>query len=324
MAGLIDFEVVFPPGRITVEQIHQTSGVSVPEILGITHCREFPALGPGEQAWELAVDAAITVLDRTGTDPDDITRVIYAGAGFWDAPAWSPAAKVADELGITQAHCFEVANFCNALTLGIRLAIEGLAPGSMEKALVIAAEQFARAVDRRDPDAKALFNFGDAGAAVLVGADSLFAYLDGTARTDPVWCDYFVGDYHETGVHMRRRGRRKGLGEAYVENLVALTEQTLGKIGRKLPDVRFLLFNQNDKNIQDRVLAALGLSVERSVYQHAQLGHMGCADTLIALRRLQDERVLVDGDLVLLAGSGAGFSWSVTALEYHALEQGGR
>jgi 3-oxoacyl-[acyl-carrier-protein] synthase-3 len=70
--------------------------------------------------------------------------------------------------------------------------------------------------------------------------------------------------------------------------------------------------------VQDKLLATLGLPPERSVYNHEKLGHMGCADALIALRDITDADQLADGDLVLLATSGLGFSWSVTALEYRA------
>lgn len=312
--GLVDFDVAFPSGRMTVDEMHELSGISVPEILEVTHCREFPVLGPDEQAWELAVDAALTVLDRTRTDPDTIDRVIYTGAGYWDAPAWSPAAKVADELGITRAHCFELTNFCNALTMGLGVAVEGLRSGPV---LVVAAERFARAVDRRDPDSKALFNFGDAAAAVLVGAsDPALVYLGSAARTDPAWCDYFVGDWHEAGVYTRRRGHRRGLADAYVSNLESLAVGVLEEVGRKVADVRYLLVNQNDREIQDRLLSALDLSEERTVFNHGSYGHMGCADTLIALRQLVSADRLGRGDLVLMATSGAGFSWSVTALEY--------
>lgn len=315
--GIVDFAVAFPETRMTVQEMHEQSGVAVKEILEVTHCDELPVLGEHEQAWELAVQAAQDVIDRTGTDPDDIVRVIYAGAGYWDAPAWSPAAKVADELGVTKAHAFEVTNFCNALTLGLRLAVEGLEPGG--RTLVVAAERFSRAVDRKDPDSKGLFNFGDAGtAAVVADSDYMFAYLGNAARTDPNWCDYFVGDYHEGGVYTRRRGHREGLGDAYVANFAALTCETLDRIGEDLADVRYLLVNQNNKKVQERLLAELGLPAERSVFNHGKYGHLGCSDTLIALRGLVDEGALEYGDLVLLATSGAGFSWSVTALRHRA------
>lgn len=314
-AGILDFEVALPDDRVTVEQLHRASGVSVAEILEITAAKEIPVLAPGQQAWELAVEAVRGVLARTGADPDLISRVLYVGNGYWDAPGWSPAAKVADEAGIARAHCFEVTNFCNALPLGLRIAVDGLRPG--ELALVVTGERFAGAVDRADPDSKGMFNFGDAAAAVLVGADRpAFGYLGSAARTDPGWSDYYVGEYHEAGVHSRRRGRRSGLADAYQENYLALVERTLADIDRPLADVRYLLVNQNDERIQRKLLDALGLPPERSVFQHADFGHLGCTDTLVALRRLLDTGALAAGDLVLLATSGLGFSWSVTALEY--------
>ena len=319
-AGILDLDVVLPDDRVTVEQLHESSGVSVAEILEITRSKEIPVLGPGQQAWELAVEAAEAVLDRTGTAPDRIGRVLYAGNGYWDLPGWSPAAKVADELGIPAAHCFEVTNFCNAVPVGLQLAVDGLRPGDLT--LLVTGERFAESVDRSDPDSKGLFNFGDAAAAVLVGdAGCAFAHLGSSARTDPRWADYYTGDYHETGVHTRRRGRRSGLADAYDENYTALVAQTLRAIGRPLSDVRWLLVNQNDERIQRRLLDSLGLPPSRSVFRHAELGHLGCADTLVALRSLLDEGALHHGDLVLLATSGLGFSWSVTALEYRAGQQ---
>jgi 3-oxoacyl-[acyl-carrier-protein] synthase-3 len=316
-AGIVDLAVAFPDGRITVDEMHRRSGVSLPEILEITHCHEFPVLEPHEQAWELAALAAATLLERTGTDPDAIRRVIYAGSGCWDQPFWSPAAKVADELGITGAHCFEVVNFCNALMTGVGIAAGGLVPGSDERVLVVTGDRFSDVVDRADPDSKGLYNFGDAAAAVLVGGSGhAFGYLASAARTDPSWCDHFAGEYDETGVRVRRRGSRKGLARAYTDNYVALVNETLRKAGRSLSEVRYLLVNQNDRNVQDRLLQALDLPPERSVFNHTELGHMGCADTAIALRQVWDSAALADGDLVLLATSGMGFSWSVTALEY--------
>lgn len=316
-AGIVDLDVALPAGRISVDEMHASSGVSLPEILEITHCKEFPVLDPDEQAWELAVEAASTVLDRTGTDPATISKVIYAGSGAWDMPVWSPAAKVADELGVTDAHCFEVVNFCNALMTGVGIAAGGIVPGSDEYALVVAGDRFSDLADRADPDSKGLFNFGDAGAAVLVGGSGpSFAYLASSARTDASWCDHYGGEYHDAGVRLRRRGNRKGLSQTYTENYVALVDQTLAKVGRPLSDVRYLLVNQNDRNVQNRLLTALDLPPERSVFNHSELGHMGCADTAIALRQIWDGGALDDGDLVLLAASGIGFSWSVTALEY--------
>ncbi|MFI9360994.1 3-oxoacyl-ACP synthase III family protein [Kitasatospora sp. NPDC053057] len=317
MGGIVDFEVCLPSGRASVHEMAAASGLPVADILAITHCEEFPVLGDDETAWELSVDAARTVLQRTGVDPRAIGKVIYAGSGEWDIPFWSPAAKVAHQLGTTEAHCFEVTNFCNAAALALRVAMDELTLGRSEHVLVLVGDRLSQLVDYTDPDSKILYNFGDAPAAVLLSASgAAFEILHSAMRTDPSWADYYQGEHDEYVVHMRRRGRRQGLGDAYLANYPALIDQSLTALGRGREDIAYLLLNQGDKGMHERLMEELGLPLERTVLNYHRLGHMGGADTLIALGGLLEEKRLSAGDLVLLGSSGMGFSWGVTALEY--------
>ena len=317
MPGIVDFEIRFPSSRARVAEMHASSGVSVPEIMEITHCAEFPVLGEFEQAWELAVEAADAVLRRTEVPTSAIGCVIYSGSGEWDQPFWSPAAKVADELGIEQAHCFEVTNFCNGGMAALQVALDKIGLGRTEYVLVLIGDRLSRLVDYADPDSKMLFNFGDAPAAVLLSQENVtFEVLRSTMRTDPSWADYYSGEHEEYRVLMRRRGRRQGLGDAYVENFTTLVDSTMFSLGRLLPEIAYFLINQGDKGMHERLLTKMGIPEEKSVFNYHRYGHMGGADTLIALRDLWDEGRLENGDLILLAASGMGFSWGITALEY--------
>ncbi|MER8036467.1 3-oxoacyl-ACP synthase III family protein [Streptomyces hydrogenans] len=315
--GIVDFEVVFPSSEVDVRELHESSGVPVADILAVTHTERFPALDEDEAVWELAATAGRTVLERNGIDPDDIGLVLYAGSGEWDLPFWSPAAKVADELGITRAHCFEVANFCNGGMTAVRTALAELALGGAPYALVLIGDRLSRLVDHEDPESKALFNFGDAPAALLLGReDCLLDVVASAARTDPSWADYYSGDVEDDRVLMRRRGRRQGLGDAYLENFPARVDEVLGALGRRIEDVAWFLVNQGDKGMHEKLLARLGIPADKSVFNYHRYGHMGGSDPFIALGDLIGEERLGTGDLVLVAASGMGFSWSVTALEY--------
>jgi 3-oxoacyl-[acyl-carrier-protein] synthase-3 len=317
MGGIVDLDVRFPASRISAKEMHAASGVSLAEIMEVTQCEQFPVLGEFEQAWELAVEAADAVLTRTQVDPSAIRLVIYAGAGQWDRPIWSPAGKVADELGIDRAHCFEITNGCNGGMTAVQVALDKIALGYTEYALVLLGERLSHMVDRSDPDSKGLFNYGDAAAAVLLGRDGCaFEVLRSAMRTDPSWSDYFSGEHEEHRVVLRRRSRRQGLGDAYVENFAALVEEVLTALGKAPADVAYLLINQSERRMHERVLRAVGIPAARSVFNYHRLGHMGGADTLIALQDLVAQRILRRGDLILLATSGRGFSWGVTAVEY--------
>lgn len=319
MAGIVDLDVAFPRGRVTVERMHEESGRPVADILAFTHCAEIPVFDESETAWELVRDVAAKVLTRNGIAPDDVGQVIVAGSGRWDHPAWSPAAKVAAELGVDRAHCFEVTNFCNAAATAIQLGSDAIAAGRVRHCLVLVGEQGARGVDYTDPESVSMFNTGDCAVAVLLGADATTLDLLGSSsRTDPSWADYYVGEYDYDRVLTRRRGRRLNLPQTYLKNFDALTRQTLDGLGKTVEEVRWLLVNHSDRRVHERLLKNLGLPFERSVFNYDRLGHMGGGDPFIALADLRAEGRLRAGDLVLLATSGVGFSWSVTALEVSA------
>ncbi len=317
MGGIVDFDVCFPSATVDVRDMHQVSGVPVADLAAITHTRSFPVLAEHETSAGLASRAAARLLERLGTDRSAVREVIYAGSGVWDTPFWSPAASVADELGIRNAHCYEITNFCNAGLTAIRLAADSVAASPGTYTLVLLGDRLSRMVDYGDPDSKALFNFGDAGAAVLLADDGCaFRVLHSAMRTDPSWSDYYRGEWRDGRVVIRRGPHRRGLGAAYVENFGRLAGAVLAAAGREVGDVAWFLINQGDKGMHERLLATLGIPAERSVFNYGRLGHMGGADTLIALNDLLAEKKLREGDLILLATSAMGFSWGITALEY--------
>ncbi|ACZ91856.1 3-oxoacyl-[acyl-carrier-protein] synthase 3 [Streptosporangium roseum] len=322
MGGIAGLEVAFPVSRVSAQHMSTLSGVPIPDILEITHTRDFPVLGPGERSWELTLEAARAVLKRTQVEPAAIRQVIFAGSGEWDVPFWSPAARVAAELGVERAHCFEIANFCNAGMTAIQVGLDRIAAGGAGYALVLIGDRLGTMVDYGDPASKALFNLGDAAAAVLLARDGYaFEVLHSAMRTDPSWSDYYVGEHRPDRVVIRRGGHRSGLAAAYVENFTSLIGQTLGALGREVPDVAFFLINQGDRAMHERLLRETGIPADRSVFNYDRLGHMGGADTMIALRGLMDDGRLRPGDLILLATSAMGFSWGITALEYQPHSQ---
>jgi 3-oxoacyl-[acyl-carrier-protein] synthase-3 len=317
VVGIVDLEFEFPKSRVTVEHMHAESGRPVADILAWTHCQEIPVFGEHEPAWELVSEVAQRVLERTGVRPEDIGQVIVAGSGRWDQPGWSPAAKVAAELDITGAHCFEVINFCHAGPTAMRIAADAIAAGRERYSLVLLGEQAARGVDYTDPESVSGFSTGDCAVAVLMGPEgSRFELLDVQSRTDPSWSDYYVGEYEDGRMVTRRRGRRLNLPQTYLKNFEALATTTLSTLDRTVADVRYLLINHMDRRMHERLLRNLGIPAERSVFNYDRFGHMSGGDVFIALAELHAEGRLERSDLVLLATSGAGFSWGVTALEY--------
>ncbi|MEU8543833.1 3-oxoacyl-[acyl-carrier-protein] synthase III C-terminal domain-containing protein [Streptomyces sp. NPDC048717] len=317
MAAIVDFEVCLPSGRVTTRHMAEASGLPEEEIRTITVCDSFPVLGDGEAEWELALNSARTLLKRHPVPLSSIRTVIYAGTGVWDVPFGSPSARVAHELGIERAHCFELGNHCNAVTVAIQLAADLVAGTPGEYALVLLGDRVSTMIDYTDGSAKELFNNGDAGAALLLAHSGGIAEVLGSRnRTDPSWATQYTGSYEGDRIVVRRESERDGLAEAYAENFVGLTNELLESIGAKVEDVSYLLVTHGARPIHENLLKELGLAESRSVLNYDRLGHMGGADTLIAMRDLMAGDRLRPGDLVLHATSAIGFTWGVLAMKY--------
>ncbi|MEV5980928.1 3-oxoacyl-[acyl-carrier-protein] synthase III C-terminal domain-containing protein [Streptomyces sp. NPDC052114] len=317
MAGVVDFCTVLPSARVTVQQMAEKSGLTEEAVRAITTCDSIPVLAAGEQEWELALRAARTVLERNRIPPSAVRTVIYAGSGEWETPLWSPAAKVAHELGIERAYCFELANHCNAMTAAVQLACDTVASRRDEYALVLIGDRASTMLDYGEPAVKELFNNGDASGAILLSASAPLAEVLGSRMvTDPSWCDHYTGVREGDKVVVRRHGHRDGLGEAYMEHFGALIGDVLASLGKDITDVDRLLVTHGNRHIHEGLLRSLGLPASKSVFLYDRLGHMGNADTLIAMRELITRDSLDRGDLVLHATSALGFSWGVMAMEY--------
>ena len=258
----------------------------------------------------------MSALAQRPVDVDQIGWVIYCGSGVWDSPFWSPAAKVASQLGITHAHCFEVLNFCNAGATGLAIAFDKVSANSGRMALVVICDRLSRVIDRSDAESRALFNFGDSATALLVEADDpLLTPRGHQMQTDPSWCDMYQAEHRDARTLVRKMYERRGLKQRYLDMFSRLLDVSLSEASLRLDDVRYLLINQGDLEVHEALLKRLELPICRSVFNYHVDGHLGGGDNWIALRQLFNTGRLQRGDIVAMATSAMGFSWGISLLE---------
>ncbi|MFJ2606843.1 3-oxoacyl-ACP synthase III family protein [Streptomyces sp. NPDC087425] len=312
--GIADYALARPAGRRTVEEVSRASGYTPEKLAQILPSGTFSVLADDETSWGLGLTAARDVLRRTPVPLDEIGLVIYAGSSEWGTPFWSPAAKIAGELGVRDAHCFEVSNFCNAGMVAVKLADDQVRSGAHRYALVIVTDRLSQLVDYPTGYFE-LFNFADGAAAVLVSAErSRYEVLGAAHHTDPQWVDSYYGVLRDGEVKVERGDKLDGLGEAFLENFTRLTGEVLAGIDAGVGDVAHFLVTHGNQDTQRKYLAELRVPAERSVFQYHLDGHLGGADPFQALRELEDEDRVHSGDLIVVATAGSGFTWGVTAL----------
>ncbi|WP_217143820.1 3-oxoacyl-ACP synthase III family protein [Streptomyces sp. AC627_RSS907] len=308
-----------PSGRRSVDEVGRESGYGPDKLAQVLPSGKFSVLAGDETAWGLGRDAAARLLDRSPVPLDEIGLVLYAGSSEWGTPFWSPAAKIAAELGITQAHCYEISNFCNAGMVAVKLADEQVRAGTHAYALVVVADRLSELVEYGTGHIE-LFNFADGAAAVLLAADTpeapdiRYEVLGGAHHTDPRWVDSYYGEIRNGEVKVERGEKPDGLGEAFLDNFTTLTHKVLTDIGAKVADVAHFLVTHGNQDTHRAYLDALDVDASRSVFQYERDGHLGGVDPLMALEELEREDRIGSGDLVIIATAGSGFTWGVTAI----------
>ncbi|WP_318842834.1 ketoacyl-ACP synthase III [Myceligenerans pegani] len=146
----------------------------VPMVSRLTGARTVHVAGEDEQASDLAVVAARTVLGGAGLTPSDVDLLIFASASQ-DMVEPATAHIVAAKLG---ASCpvMDVKNACNSVLNGIEVAEALIGTGRYQRVLIACGEMPSRAVRWDVPDRATYalsapgYTMSDAGAAVLVEA----------------------------------------------------------------------------------------------------------------------------------------------------------
>ena len=139
--SIVDFTVALPSAKVTVDDFLTHPNVTRAKVESIIPSGQLSVLAADETCWGLGIEAARTLLERNQTDLDSIAWVIYAGSADWGIPFWSPAAKIAADLGVKQAMCFEVSNFCNAGFLALNIAEDSVRGTKGRCGLVIISDR---------------------------------------------------------------------------------------------------------------------------------------------------------------------------------------
>src|SRR5262249_38265800 len=102
------------------------------------------------------------------------------------------------------------------------------------------------------------------------------------------------------------------ISEAY---FITVVQQAAQASGAQPNEIAFLALNHMKPSMHRQILSQLGLSEAQSVYLE-DYGHIGAPDQVLALELAEQAGALHDGDLVVLASAGLGFTWGATAVRW--------
>ncbi|MHB8120098.1 MAG: 3-oxoacyl-ACP synthase [Methanothrix sp.] len=331
--GIASIGYYIPESTITSSEISKLSGIPLQVFKEKIGMEKKHIAAPDEQPSDMGIRAAREAVQRAGIDAREIGIIAYCGASFYDYRIWSPAARVQAALGADDCYAFEVKNGCNGGNLGINLCKNlALCHPEKEYALVVCSEKLSPLIDYTDKSSLSLFMVGDgAAAALLKKGEAENQLLEYASITDGSTVDCVkvpLGGtkmpYGHTAHDSRSKyicvddpdGLDRILSQTYLDNYIKVITRAVQKSGYSLEDIDFLFTNQVKRSLSKDIFQSLGLSEKNTLTSIEDYGHMGTVDTLFNLGRAIEERQIKPGDLIVIASSGAGFTWAAMAVKF--------
>ncbi|HET7522839.1 MAG TPA: beta-ketoacyl-ACP synthase 3, partial [Acidimicrobiales bacterium] len=249
----------------------------------------------------LAVAAGRAAMSSAGVGGADIGLLILCTTTPDQLiPASSAAASAALGIG---GGAMDLNAACAGFTYGLVTAA-GIVAAGMERVLLVGAETLTRATNWEDRTNA--FLFGDGAGAVVVeataGESSLLGWdlgVDGSLV--PLL-------YADHGCGMVMRGQE--VFRKAVRVTVDSANASMGRAKVTADDIALFVPHQANIRIMDAAASRLGIPSERVASVIDKTGNTSSASIPLALIDAVESGRLEDGDLVLLAGFGAGMTWA--------------
>ncbi|QNP68038.1 ketoacyl-ACP synthase III [Streptomyces roseirectus] len=325
--GLLGTGSYLPKEEITNEEIARRVPDITAEWIGrrtLIHGRRYAA--PHEATSDLARNAGAAALEAAGITADQLDYLIVATSTA-DAPLPPTSSLVQNALGAHRAACFDINIACAGFVYALDIA-HGLAaqrPGS--HVLVIGADLYSRFLDYTDRGTAVLL--GDAAGAAVVGevpdgygilgtelgghgdAHELIWIEGGGSRTPASHATVDGG-----GHYLRMKGR--GVADFVMANVPPMIEPLLECCGVTVDDIDHFVPHQANGVLLGELVERCGLTGARTHTPLVKYGNMGAASVPVALDEAVRDGLVSDGELLLLAGFGAGMAAGLCLLRWSA------
>lgn len=282
----------------------------------------------------MAVEAARSVLKNI--DPLSVDMVIWTGSEYKDYPVWSAGIFVQRELGLKNAHAFDIAARCSTNVVGLRVArAMMIAHPEIKRVLLCGGHKTGDLVNYKDKNARFLNNLADGGSAMLVEREGHLSQeqaskiLSSSVITD--------GDFSldviipAGGTRSRAKdhpsfeqtcltvpdvtGMRDRLAEKSIQNFLKVIRDAATESLPNRP-IDYLSLLHMKRSAHDEILKALELRAEQSIYLD-HYGHFGAPDQVLSLGLAERGGLLKVGDHIVMASAGIGYTWSAISLEWN-------
>ncbi len=314
-----------------LSKMMDTSDEWIQERTGIKE-RRWVKDGDGDTTATMGVKAAKVAIERAGIDKDDIDFIIFATLSP-DMYFPGPGVQVQHALDIKTVGALDVRNQCSGFVYAISVADNFIKTGMYKNVLVIGSELHSHGLDKTTRGRGVSVIFGDgAGAAVLTreedtskGILSTHLHSQGEHAEELVvkapgmgtrWVTDIIEDDNKDDESYFPYMNGQFVFKNAVVRFSEVIMEGLMKNSLKPEDIDMLIPHQANLRIAQFIQKKFQLSNDQVFNNIQKYGNTTAASIPIALTEAWEEGKIKEGDTVVLAAFGSGFTWGSVIIKW--------
>jgi 3-oxoacyl-[acyl-carrier-protein] synthase-3 len=270
----------------------------------------------------MARKAAKQLMQRTGSNPDDIDLVVVATTTpDYNFP--STASILCDKLGLKNAFAFDMQAACSGFLYALETVANFIRSGRYKKIIVVGADKMSGITDYTDRATCPIF--GDGAAAFMVEPTTEdLGVKDALLRTDGKGLpflhmkaggsvcppSYFTVDNHMHYVYQEGRTVFKYA----VSNMSDVSAAIAERNGLNKDNIDWVVPHQANMRIIDAVAHRLELPMEKVMVNINRYGNSSAATLPLCIWDYEEK--LKKGDNIIFTAFGAGFTWGALYMKW--------
>jgi 3-oxoacyl-[acyl-carrier-protein] synthase III len=279
--------------------------------------KERRIVADNEKTSDMAYHAAIEAIKSSNIDKSEIDLILIATSSP-DIIFPSTACLIQHRLSLNNIPAFDLQAACTGFMYGLTTADAYIRSGMAKTVLVIGVDTVSRYINYTDRNTCVLFGDG-AGAVVLQQSNEpgiLYSeiHADGSGRA-ALSAEGHVYDGKIIGYpYINMEG--KAVFKMAVKNLATVANSVLDKTGYTAAQIDWLVPHQANLRIIEATAAHLSLPMEKVIVTVDKHGNTSAGSVPLALDVAVKTGKIKRGDLLLLEGVGAGFTWGASLVRY--------
>ena len=315
-----------PKGVMTnfdIEKLVDTSDEWIRSRTGITQRH---VVSENEASSDISTRIAVSLLKKSGIDPDEID-VIIIGTVTPDHFTPSTAALVQKNIGASNAWGYDLSAACSGFLYGLETGANFIASGKYKKIMVIGVDIMTSILDFQDRDTCVIFGDGG-GGVILEPTSSKSGIVDSILHMDGSGGEYLIvpgggsrmpatkKSVDDRAHYIKQDG--KTVFKHAVKGMADVSEKILSRNNLTGDDIALFIPHQANKRIIDSAANRCGISEEKVLINIDRYGNTTAGTIPIAINEAINDKRIKDGDYVLLASFGAGFTWGSILLKWES------